>query len=282
MSEPSDTTYREKERGKEDEVYTSVIIKRNDESTRHPNDTLEIAIEEGFEQAKRTNVSLFLSSLAAGLILGFVAMLVALAYQLPIENIVLQKLAMAIVYPLGFIVCIMSGTQLFTEHTATAVYPFLDKRIKLKALVIIWAVVILGNLLGTLVSSLMLYKADFIIGASDGYKGIYHHLLEFKFTEVLYSGILAGWLMAQGGWLVMCTSPTTIKALCIYIVTFIIGIGGFHHSIAGSAEIFSGLLHVSNPEYFESIRFILAALIGNTIGGSVFVALLNYSHIKKT
>ena len=45
---------------------------------------------------------------------------------------------MAIVYPLGFIICIMSGTQLFTEHTATAVYPVLAGKADVKKLFRLW------------------------------------------------------------------------------------------------------------------------------------------------
>ncbi len=274
-------TDRQKARKEEDKTFTSVIIKRNDEATRHPDDTLEIAMHEGLEQVDRTNFSLFLSSFAAGLILGFVAMLVALAFQLPIENSLLSRVAVACVYPLGFIICILSGSQLFTEHTATVFYPFLDKKIDFKMLVIVWAVIIAGNIAGTFCSSFLIYHADYIIEGKEGFLGVYNHLIHFSFFEVLYSAILAGWLMAQGGWLVLSTTTTSIKVICIYIVTFIIGIGGFHHSIAGSAEIFMGIFHSSVPEFQSGIKFILASLAGNLVGGSLFVAILNYSHIRK-
>lgn len=274
-------TDREKRRKKEDRLYTSVIIKRNDDATRHPDDTLEIAMHEGLEQVDRTNFSLFLSSLAAGLILGFAAMLVALASQMPIEHVMLKRLVVATAYPLGFIICILSGNQLFTEHTATAFYPFLDKKISFIHLLDVWAVIIAGNITGALGSALLLYNAEFVIQAHTGIVEIYQHLIHFSFLEVFYSAILAGWLMAQGGWLVLSTTPTSIKVICIFIVTFIIGIGGFHHSIAGAAEIFLGFLHTENPDYMKGIYFIIAALLGNLAGGSTFVAILNYSHIRK-
>ncbi len=266
----------------EDEKYTSVIIKRNDFANRHPNDTLELAIEEGLEQYDRTNFSLFMSSIAAGLILGFTAMLVAIAHTASFEVPILNRLIVACLYPLGFIICILSGTQLFTEHTATAFYPFLDKKFKLKSLLVLWGIIILGNIVGTFISSIMLYHADYIIHGKEGFLITYNHLLEFDFFQVFYSAILAGWLMAQGGWLVLSTTLNLIKVVCIFIVTFIIGFAGFHHSIAGSAEIFSGLLFSSDPEYLKSVVFIVAALAGNLVGGIIFVALLNYSHIKRT
>ena len=277
------TTSRTIERLQEDEEYVSVIVKRNDEAVRHPDDILEKAIEEGVEQHSRSRPSLFLSALAAGLILGFAGMCVALVNGIvPAQSsLALNRVATALVYPLGFIICIMSGTQLFTEQTATAVYPVLDKRSPLKGLISLWVVVLAGNLVGTFISSLLIYMSENVILANGGFIAVYEHLLEYSSLEVFMSAILAGWLMAQGGWLVMATPPASSQIICIYIVTFVIGLGGLHHSIAGSAEIFSGLLHSKDPNYIASIEFLLSAILGNLIGGSFFVGVLNYGHIRK-
>ena len=122
-------TMRSKKREKEDQKYLSVILKRNDQVVRHPDDILEKAIHEGVEQHKRSNLSLLLSSISAGLILGFASMSVSLASQIfdAQSHFILNRIVTALFYPLGFIICILSGTQLFTEHTAIAVFPFLSK-----------------------------------------------------------------------------------------------------------------------------------------------------------
>jgi formate/nitrite transporter FocA (FNT family) len=276
-------THRSKVRDKEDQNYIPVIIKRTDEAIRHPGDILERAIEEGLEQHQRPNLSLFLSAIAAGLILGFAGMCVALMSQLfpASENLMVHRLAVALVYPLGFIICIMSGTQLFTEHTATAVYPVLDRKAKIKSLFLLWSIVLLGNFVGTFISSYLIYSSDNVIVAGTGFIDIADHLIHYKPAEVLMSAILAGWLMAQGGWLVLATPPASSQVICIFIVTFIIGFAGLHHSIVGSAEIFAGLFHADEPKFFDSFKFLVFAVVGNLIGGSLFVGVLNYGHIKK-
>lgn len=272
------------ERETEDQSFIPVIIKRNDESVRHPYDTLEHAIHDGLNQHKRSKTSLLLSSIAAGLILGFAGMCVALATQFfpASEGAMMNRLATALVYPLGFIICIMSGTQLFTEQTATAVYPVLDRKVKFRSLIRIWTVVLTGNLIGTLISSVLLFMADDVIGASHGFIEIKNHLIHFSFGQIFISAILAGWLMAQGGWLIMGTPHGSSQLICIFVVTFIIGVGGLHHSIAGSAEVFAGVLHSPSPDLLGAFKFISSAVLGNLIGGSFFVAILNYGHIKKT
>lgn len=277
-------TTRSLERDEEDKHYIPVILKRNDGYTTHPDDTLQRAIEHGLEQHKRSMYSLFLSGMAAGLILGFAAMCVAISWELfpPETNPILNKIFTALLYPLGFIICIMSGTQLFTEQTATAVYPVLDKKIKFKSLGKLWAAVLLGNFTGTFLSSLLLFAADNVINAKVGYIDLANHLIHFTSSEIFISSVLAGWLMAQGGWLVLSTASPSGQIISIFIVTFIIGLGGLHHSIAGSAEIFSGLMHSTNPNYLASAKFLLNSVLGNLVGGSFFVGILNYGHIRRS
>jgi len=281
---PEAKTQREVERKEEDQDYTPVIVKRTDEAQRHPDDILEYAIIEGLEQLTRPFLSLLLSAVAAGLILGFSVMAVAIVgSQVSVSG---QgpplRLLTALVYPLGFVLCIMSGTQLFTEHTATAVYPILDRRGKLKDLLRLWLTVIAGNLAGAFFSALFLIAADEIIAAHEGYLAIGQHLVVFSNGPLFISALLAGWLMALGAWLVMATPPTLSQMVSIYIVTFLIGIGELHHSIAGSVEIFTAYLLSDSLPAVQVMRFIGMAICGNLVGGSIFVALLNYGHIRKT
>lgn len=282
--EDSTVTERGIERKEEEEKYLSVIVKRSDETVRHPDDTLEHAIEEGLEQLDRHFLSLSLSSIAAGMILSFTAMAVAVVTtgMISVSDPFLERLATAFVYPLGFVICIMSGTQLFTEHTATAVYPVLDKKAPPGKLLRLWSIVLFFNLVGALISAALLVSADNVIQAEAGYIAIGEHLVHYASFDLLISSILAGWLMALGAWLIMATPPNLSQIVCIYIVTFIIGIGGLHHSIAGSVEMFTAFFISDQFTLSEVVRFVVLAVLGNLVGGSIFVAVLNYGHIRKT
>ena len=111
-SPPNDTaTERSKERALEDDQCVPVIVKRSDALRRHPDDALEHTIQEGLEQLERPILSLFLSSIAAGLIVGFSAMAVAVVVvaTADLESPLWSRLLIAAVYPLGFVMCVMSG-----------------------------------------------------------------------------------------------------------------------------------------------------------------------------
>jgi len=282
--EQGSLTDRALQRAIEDHHYIPVIVKRTDEARRHPDDILEAAIEEGLEQLRRPTLSLALSSIAAGLILGFTAMSVGVTTGALYEEVseLVLRIAVALVYPLGFVVCIMSGTELFTEHTATAVYPVLDRKAKITSMIRLWIIVLFGNIGGALISALLLSRAEAVVGASEGYVIVAEHLMDFDFLPLLFSALLAGWLMALGAWLILATPPTVSQLASIYAVTFLIGLGGLHHSIAGTAEALAAYLTSSEFTLSEILRFILIAVAGNLLGGSLFVAVLNYGHIRKS
>ncbi|PSP63415.1 hypothetical protein BRC77_06990 [Halobacteriales archaeon QH_8_64_26] len=51
-------------------------------------------------------------------------------------------------YTVGFVLVIMSRTELFTEHTALAVLPVLDRSASVSQLAQLWTLVYLGNQIG--------------------------------------------------------------------------------------------------------------------------------------
>ena len=236
-------THRTLTRHREDELFVPVIVKRTDETRRHVDDVLQSAIEAGCEQFRRSWLSLGLSAVLAGLMLGLSVMAVAIATVATMDSgsPLLSRFLPALVYPLGFVVCIMSGTELFTEHTATAVYPVLDRRSSFAALLRLWSVVLAGNLVGALTSAALAHRGRTGDRCRAGYIAIGHHLVEFDAFPLLASAVLAGWLMALGGWLVFATPPTISQIVSIYIVTLLIGLGRLHHCIAGAAEMFAAL-----------------------------------------
>jgi len=163
---------------------------------------------------------------------------------------------------------------------ASAVYPLLDGAAKVTGVLKLWLIVILGNLSGGFIIAMLLNSAEAVIHAREGYLLIANHVLEYDSGSLFVSAILAGWLMAIGAWTILSTHSTSSQMLCIFLATFLIGIGGLHHSIAGSVELFVGFLMSPSIEISTIIPVIAVILLGNAIGGSVFVAMLNYGHIR--
>lgn len=280
-------TVRAQERDVETRRFQPVIVKRVDERRRHPDDTLEHAISAGEEQCNRNPGSLLLSAIAAGLILGFTAMAVGIMMTYtgaagPGTDTLMHRIGPALVYPLGFVIVIMSGTELFTEHTATAVYPVLDRRAKVRKMLRLWGIVLGGNLIGAVAAAGLLVVCEPVIGATPGYNELGGKLIAYGPLALLASSVLAGWMMGMSAWLVLATPADVSQIISVYIVTFLIGLGGLHHSIAGAVEAFVALMIIPGFSAEDVVYFLAVAVPGNLIGGSVFVAALNYAHIRKS
>jgi formate/nitrite transporter FocA (FNT family) len=96
---------------------------------------------------------------------------------------------------------------------------------------------------------------------------------------VLLKAVFAGWLIALMVWLLPAASSA--KFVVIVAVTWLISVAQFSHVIAGSIEgAFAAIQGaIGWDSYF--FGFLLPALIGNSIGGVVFVALLNHAQVKE-
>ena len=102
-------------------------------------------------EIRRSSAALLLSALAAGLVIGFSCLAAAFAASVVPEPY--KHAASAAGYPLGFIFVIMARSELFTENTLVPVVPLLERRDleTLRLVARIWALLLVGNLVGTVV-----------------------------------------------------------------------------------------------------------------------------------
>ena len=71
----------------------------------------------------------------------------------------------------------------------------------------------------------------------------------------------------------------TARVWVIIIITYVVGLGGLAHVIAGAVEA-AYLAIVHERTWLEFlVGFVLPALIGNIIGGVALVAALNHAQI---
>lgn len=97
------------------------------------------------------------------------------------------------------------------------------------------------------------------------------------FWTILQRGIFAGWLIALMVWLLPAAESS--RLWIIIIITYLVGLGGLAHSIAGSVEVLYIVATgtTSWGAYFGG--FMVPALLGNIFGGVTLVAALNYGQV---
>lgn len=225
--------------------------------------------------------SILLSSLTAGMEIGFTYLLICILYSVLFGKVDEETIfrLMALVYPVGFIMVIIGQSILFTEQTSLLTLPVLHNKRTIVSLLKLWGLVIVGNLIGGCVMGVVLVwvgpKLD--IMDSHSIEAIAVHVTKYDSWVIFASAILAGWLMGLLSWLVTASKDTVSRIIIIYMITAVLAFAGLHHSIVGNVEVFAGLLSSAEIDWISYVSFESISLIGNALGGAVFVALLKYS-----
>jgi formate/nitrite transporter FocA (FNT family) len=235
--------------------------------------------KEGRHELERRVSSLAWSGLAAGLSMGF-----SFVTQAQLENHLpagaWRPLITTLGYSVGFLFVILGRQQLFTENTLTVILPLLHRTQArdLFRVARLWAVVLIANLLGSLIFSLVLAKtATFEPEAHQTFNALANRAGTFSFGVTILRGIFAGWLIALMVWLL--PAAETARVWVIIIVTYVVGLCHFPHIIAGSTETFYLALTGARSWFAVLGGFIIPALIGNTLGGVTLVAALAHAQI---
>lgn len=239
----------------------------------------EIIREEGEAELKRTNTALALSGLAAGLSIGFSFLTEALL-QAATPKSQSQHIITSFGYTIGFILVVLARQQLFTESTLTAVLPVVTRR-DIKTLLAagrLWAIVLATNLIGTWIfAALIHYPALFSSDVNQALGSIAQQALPPDFSVTLVRAFFAGWLIALMVWIL--PSAQSARPLTVFIVTYVVGVAHLSHIVAGSSEaayaVLSGAATIG--QYFT--LFAVPTLLGNIIGGTLMVTVLNHGSI---
>ena len=236
------------------------------------------AVRIGEDELKRSSTGLALSGLAAGLGMGLTG-LGSAAILAETGNGAAHYLLANLLYPLGFIVVIVGRAQLFTENTLFPVVLVLDRRRHLGNTLRLWTVVFIANVVGALLFAVLVIKTGAV---SPEVAGALSQLgtktVQGSFGHLFWAGVAGGWIIALMAWLVTASRFTMGQIALVYLMTFVVGAAGLAHCIAGSAEALCAVLAGQVP-LGSYLVWLLAATLGNTIGGVVIVSLLNYGQV---
>ena len=239
----------------------------------------EVIRAEGEEELGRAPLALALSALAAGLAMGFSLVAEGLL-RAHLPDTPWRPLVSKLGYSVGFLIVVLGRQQLFTENTLTPVLPLLTQRDRktLCRLLRLWGIVLAGNLLGALAFA-------WVVGHTGVYTPQVRHVFGQIGLETMHGGVLlhflrgifAGWLIALMVWLLPGAGEA--RVFVILVLTYLVGLAGLAHVIAGSVEALYSVLVGQTSWAAYGGRFLLPTLLGNTLGGVTLVAALNYGQV---
>jgi formate/nitrite transporter FocA (FNT family) len=240
----------------------------------------EAALDNARDELKRSTRALACSGVAGGLTMGLTPLAVAaVARMLGHEG--WGELVAQLFYPVGFITVIIGRQQLFTENTLYPVLVVLDERRNLLNTARLWVVVFLSNIMGALLFGFLAARTGAV--PAEVLRELVQlggRAAQVSFAQAFWTGIIGGWLIALVAWVVSGSQWTIGQIAITWLLTFVVGAGHFAHCIAGSAEILTAVAAGSlGPGVY--LQWLVAATLGNVVGGVIMVSMLNYGQVKE-
>ncbi|MEE4110625.1 MAG: formate/nitrite transporter family protein [Halieaceae bacterium] len=239
----------------------------------------EVIRYDGEEELERPFSSLFWSGIAAGVLISFsiIGKAMFMAY---VPDAGWQPLIVNFGYSFGFLLVILGRMQLFTENTIVTVLPVMARRTldSFFQLLRLWSIVLLANLLGCLIAACAMRYANILPpDIAAAVVALSQKAMGLPALDSLARGIPAGILIAALVWMLPQASSASFWVILLF--TWLIGVCGFTHVVAGSVEMAYLLVGGDIAASAALGGFFLPVLAGNVIGGSLIFTFLAWAQV---
>lgn len=227
----------------------------------------------GIAKAEMALVPLITLSILAGIFIGFGALFytkTTAGFETLSSPILLLG---GLAFSLGLILVVIGGAELFTGNTMI-VMAVVDKKVSLNKLLRNWAIVLLGNLIGSLIMLAMVYWSGLLTGdLAERAIQVANAKIGLTWGEAFCRGVLCNALVCLAVW--MAVSARTTMGMIVAIVWPITGFVaiGLEHSVANMYMIPIGALAGADIGFDDIVGNIFPVLLGNIAGGAGGVAL---------
>lgn len=260
--------------------------------TNAPAQVAELMLVGMTGKSKLPLVKMFLLGILAGAFIAFGAEASSLAAH-NVTQVGIQRLIMGCVFPVGLIMVVLLGTELFTGN-CMMVAAVADKRVKLAMLLRNWIVVYLGNLIGAALIVLLVSATGQLGYSSNGLAVLTIKIAAAKtglsFGAAFAGGILCNALVCIAVLLAMASKSIIGKIAGIWFPIMAFVLSGFEHSVANMYYIPAGIFASMNPAYtaaaqeagvnmanLNALGFlgnIVPVTLGNIVGGAVIALVM--------
>lgn len=237
--------------------------------------------------ARQNAGHLLVSAIVAGAFIAFGGILSVIVGKgfpgLAAENPGLARFMSGAVFPIGLILVVVLGVELFTGNNAMLIPSFMARKHSCGDVLRNWAVVYVGNFIGAVAFAyFMVYLCglttdapyDAAVRATAQYK-----VYGMSWGCVLLKGIGANWCVCLALWLAMASKASLLAKMagCWFPVMMFVALG-YEHSIANMFFIPVGMFEGADINIIDALwRNLVPATLGNIIGGALLVGMLHTS-----
>ena len=181
----------------------------------------------------------------------------------------------AAVFPVGLILTVIAGAELFTGNTAVLIPGVLGKQIRWADLGRNWILSYAGNFLGSLFIAYILAYLTGLCGEEpylSAVKIMTVKKTDMSFLSAFLKGVGCNWLVCLAVWMACASDEIIGKILSIWFpIMAFVGLG-FEHCIANMFFIPAGIFYGADVTIGRFLtRNLLPVTFGNIVGGAFFV-----------
>lgn len=241
---------------------------------------IDVATAIGKRRLHRVTLAHGVTALIGGMAVSFGAMAMGWTAGPWLGTLGYEKaqLLSALVFPIGFLILIVGKGELFTENFFVPVTGVVSGRGKVSDLALLWASTLFFNLVGGVVFAFLASRPEVMVnGARDFLIELAQKKIELGFWPAFVKAVFAGWLMTLMTWLLLAARGSGSRMVILWAVGFLLVAGHFNHVVISASEIFLAMglgASITVGQWLSDN--LVPALLGNLVGGLVFVTLLGY------
>lgn len=222
---------------------------------------------------------LIVLSMLAGIYIAIGGLLSVLAGygfpELTAGNPSLQRLLSGAAFPIGLILVVMLGAELFTGNNAVLMPAALNGKLSAFSVIRNWVTVYFGNFAGALLFTTLFVYACGITAVSPYHEAV-QRIAEAKVAMpwhvVFLKGIGANWFVCLAVWLANTARSAGARMFGCWLPVMAFVAIGYEHSIANMFFIPIGIMEGADATIHQFlIDNLIPATIGNIIGGALMV-----------
>ncbi|WP_432402278.1 formate/nitrite transporter family protein [Wukongibacter sp. M2B1] len=245
-----------------------------------PKEIAEATVNVGYAKATKPSLSLFLLGILAGAFIAFGAVGSTTMGAL-VGDKGLAKLMGAAIFPIGLMLVIMAGAELFTGNNLMTL-GILTGRYSIRDMLRNWVLVYIGNFIGAIVVALLVVKTGLYSGVvADTAMAIATKkatiMTSLGLGAVLSRAILCNVIVVLAVWLATGGKDITSKIFACWFPVMLFVLSGYEHSIANMFFIYVGKYvgaEITQTQIW--INNLIPVTIGNLIGGAIVVPIFYY------
>jgi formate/nitrite transporter len=195
----------------------------------------------------------------------------------------IAKLIGAGVFPVGLMLVVICGAELFTGNNLMTLSVF-KKEITLGAMLRNWGVVWAANLVGSVLLAFLLSQSG-LYGEAMSAKaiGIAEAKVAIPFMPVIIRAIFCNMLVCLAVWMQSGAKDIIGKIFAIWFPIMLFVLSGFEHSVANMFFIPMGIFCGADVTWAQAfLNNIIPVTFGNIIGGAIIIPVsYHFTYAKK-